>query len=95
MKTILCYISQSEIDEYLLLLQNQETFNTLYEIKKQKNLLDDIITKDINYKLKEIEKLIIEWWEKTTHKYGIPYYVNQDMNLDVTKRAIYILEQNK
>lgn len=92
MKKTLCYIEQIEIDNYVSLLQNEQTFKTLYLLKKEQKKLDDATKSDILNAQSMIKNKINDWWESITTKYHIPYYVDREMHIDPIHKSIYIEE---
>lgn len=91
-KIILCYISDSEADEYLMIIQNITTYNTLLKIKEEKGTMQENDYNLIN-KMKEVKfREFNQWWQKICAKYNIPFFKDKNMYLDAQRNEIYYWE---
>lgn len=89
-KKILCKITDNEVNEYLLILQNISTYDTLLFIKRENHNLTQNDCENIFFLKKQRYKDYYKWWQKITLKYTIPYFKNENMYLDPQRNEIYL-----
>ena len=92
MEKILCSITSAEADEYILLLQNIASCQTLLCIKKEQERLTATQRQEIMNNIRLIEDKKNIWWESITRKYNIPFYHNKKMQINAQHLYIYIEE---
>lgn len=90
MKKELCTLSRSDIQDYISLLSNYSTFQTLLKIDKIN--IDPQNVEDIRNAIISIDKDIKQYVNNLLLKYKVPYYVSSPMHIDIHNGVIYINE---
>ena len=84
----LCIINDSEARRYSETISKKQTFIILKNL-----MLEQQNTNDIEYIEKKISEYSLQlnhWWEEITEKYGIPYFLDNSLGVDLNKNEIFI-----
>ena len=84
----LCIINDSEATRYSEVISNKQTFIILKNL-----MLEQQNTNDIEYiekKISEYSLQLNQWWEKITEKYGIPYFLDNSLGVDLNRNEVFI-----
>ena len=85
----LCTINDSEAIRYSECISNKQTFVILKNLMIEQQNINDI--ESIENKIAEYSLQLNHWWEEITEKYGIPYFLDNSLGVDLNKNEVFIM----